>query len=221
MDKPLEGKWVELLGNEFEKSYFKQLEAYVDEQYQQYTCYPPKDKIFDAFRLCPFENVKVVLLGQDPYHEPGQAMGLSFSVPMGVKFPPSLRNIFKEVIEDTECAPPFGGDLTHWAEQGVLLLNSTLTVQKGKAGAHAKKGWEQFTDEVIKMVSQHKNHCVFLLWGGFAQQKRDLIDASKHLILESPHPSPLSAYHGFFGNHHFTRTNAYLESKGKEPIIWG
>jgi len=220
MQKEVSGKWAELLSDEFEKPYFKQLESFVDTQYQTKTCYPPRDSVFEAFRLCPFENLKVVLLGQDPYHEPGQAMGLSFSVPMGVKLPPSLRNIFKELMDDTDCPLPFGGDLSAWAEQGVLLLNATLTVEKGKAGSHFKHGWETFTDNVISLISQEKKHVVFLLWGNYAQQKRNLIDAHKHLILESPHPSPLSAYHGFFGNHHFTKTNTFLKDNNIKPIIW-
>ena len=147
-------------------------------------------------------------------------MGLSFSVPMGVKFPPSLRNIFKEVIDDTHCAPPFGGDLTDWARQGVLLLNATLTVEKGKAGSHSSHGWETFTDAVIATVSRHKDHVVFLLWGNYAQQKQSLIDTTRHLVLASPHPSPLSAWHGFFGNHHFTRANHYLEQHAISPVVW-
>lgn len=220
MQKNLGGEWDKWLSAEFEKSFFRQLEQFVDMRYEQTVCYPPKDKIFEAFRLCPPSRLKVVLLGQDPYHEPGQAMGLSFSVPMGMKFPPSLRNIFKEVMDDTKCPPPFGGDLTGWAEQGVLLLNSTLTVEKGKAGAHFKRGWETFTDEVISLISQQKEHVVFLLWGNYAQQKRTLIDASRHLILESPHPSPLSAYHGFFGNHHFSRANEYMIQNNIEPVMW-
>ncbi|MBQ1816748.1 MAG: uracil-DNA glycosylase [Bacteroidaceae bacterium] len=220
MQKEVRGKWAELLSDEFGKPYFKHLERFVDAQYQTKTCYPPQDKVFEAFRLCPFEKLKVVLLGQDPYHEPGQAMGLSFSVPMGMKLPPSLRNIFKELMDDTGCALPFGGDLTAWAEQGVLLLNTTLTVEKGKAGAHFKQGWETFTDNVISIINQKKSCAVFLLWGNYAQQKRKLIDGGKHLILESPHPSPLSAYHGFFGNHHFTKANAYLRENNMEPINW-
>ncbi len=219
MQKNLGAEWNKLLSAEFEKPYFLQLEKFVDTRYETTICYPERDKIFEAFRLCPFEILKVVLIGQDPYHEPGQAMGLSFSVPMGMKFPPSLRNIFKEVVDDTDCAPPFGGDLSRWAEQGVLLLNSTLTVEKGKPGSHFKHGWEVFTDNVISVISQQKNHVVFLLWGNYAQQKKLLI-ASRHLVLESPHPSPLSAFHGFFGNHHFTKTNIYLEENGLQPIDW-
>lgn len=220
MQKALNGEWDNLLSPEFEKPYFRQLEQFVDTQYEQTICYPQKDKIFEAFRLCPFDKVKVVLLGQDPYHEPGQAMGLSFSVPMGMKFPPSLRNIFKEVIDDTHCTPPFGGDLTYWAEQGVLLLNTTLTVERGKAGSHFSHGWETFTDTVIATVNQHKSHVVFLLWGNYAQKKQPLIDATRHLILTCPHPSPLSAYHGFFGSHHFSQANRYLTRHNISPIVW-
>ena len=217
----LEQGWKDMLFPEMEKTYFKQLEKFVDFQYDQTVCYPPAEKIFDAFRICPLEKTKVVLLGQDPYHEPGQAMGLSFSVPMGVKLPPSLRNIFKELVADIQCAPPFGGDLTRWAEQGVLLLNSTLTVEKGKAGSHSNHGWERFTDAVISVVNETQKNVVFLLWGNYAQKKRMLIDETKHLVLQSPHPSPLSAYQGFFGNHHFSRANEYLEQSEKEPVDWG
>ncbi len=216
----LEQGWRDVLSSEWEKPYFKRLEDFVKDQYGRRECYPPFDKIFEAFRLCPWEKTRVVLLGQDPYHEPGQAMGLSFSVPMGVKLPPSLRNIFKELMDDVQCPLPFGGDLTKWAEQGVLLLNSTLTVEKGKAGSHFNHGWEQFTDMVIRSVSEKKAHAVFLLWGNYARKKSGLIDGNKHLILESPHPSPLSAYQGFFGNHHFSRANAYLEECGMKPINW-
>lgn len=216
----LEQGWRDVLSSEWETPYFKRLEDFVKDQYGRRECYPPFDKIFEAFRLCPWEKTRVVLLGQDPYHEPGQAMGLSFSVPMGVKLPPSLRNIFKELMDDVQCPLPFGGDLTKWAEQGVLLLNSTLTVEKGKAGSHFNHGWEQFTDTVIRSVSEKKAHAVFLLWGSYARKKSNLIDRNKHLILESPHPSPLSAYQGFFGNHHFSRANAYLEERGMKPINW-
>lgn len=216
----LEKKWEELLRPEFAKPYFQSLSAFVDSQYSSCNCFPPADRIFEAFRLCPFEDVKVVLLGQDPYHEPGQAMGLSFSVPEGVKLPPSLRNIYKEVEADCGAKPVQNGDLTRWARQGVLLLNATLTVEQGKAGSHAKKGWEVFTDQVIKAVSDHLEGVVFLLWGSYAGRKRELIDESRHLVLESAHPSPLSAYRGFFGNLHFRRANEYLEAHGKKTIAW-
>ena len=215
-----EGKWASFFGQERDQEYFKTLERFVDGEYARTVCYPPADRIFEAFRLCPFEQVKVVLLGQDPYHESGQAQGLSFSVPSGTRPPPSLRNIYKEVQDDCGTAPATDGDLSRWARQGVLLLNATLTVEQGRAGSHAKKGWEHFTDCVIKLVSQNKQDVVFLLWGNYARQKSDLIDASKHLILESAHPSPLSAYHGFFGNHHFSRANAFLQAHGKTPIVW-
>lgn len=216
----IDNEWKILLQSELKKPYFTTLTQFVIEEYASKTCYPERNKIFEAFRLCPFGKVKVVLLGQDPYHRPGQAQGLSFSVPEGMKLPPSLRNIFKEVMADTGCEMPKNGDLTRWAKQGVLLLNTVLTVENGKAGAHAKHGWEIFTDEVINVVSKEKNHVVFILWGNYAQRKADLIDEGKHLILQSVHPSPLSVYHGFFGNNHFSRANDFLMTYGKTPIQW-
>ncbi len=216
----LSPSWAAHLGSELDKPYYRALESFVNEAYASTECYPPRDKIGEAFRLCPWEAVKVVILGQDPYHEPGQAMGLSFSVPAGVKLPPSLRNIYKEVTADTGKVMPESGDLTRWASQGVLLLNATLTVERGKAGSHAHKGWEQLTDAAIHTLSSQREGLVFLLWGNYARQKRLLIDAGRHLILESAHPSPLSAWQGFFGNHQFTRANAYLEAQGKTSIDW-
>lgn len=220
MQKNLPQDWSQWLLPEWGKPYFLQLEQFVDSRYAQATCYPPQDKIFEAFRLCPLSQVKVVLLGQDPYHEPGQAHGLSFSVPEGVKLPPSLRNIYKEIESATGTAQPTSGNLTRWARQGVLLLNATLTVEHGHAGAHAKRGWEQFTDQVISVVSSRVPHAVFMLWGSYAQKKASLVDANRHLVLQSAHPSPLSAYRGFFGNHHFSQANHFLASHGIPPIQW-
>jgi uracil-DNA glycosylase len=184
------------------------------------TIYPPQDLVFNALQLTPLENVRVVILGQDPYHGPNQAEGLAFSVPQGVAIPPSLKNIFKELQSNLGIPPPIHGHLSHWCEQGVLLLNSVLTVEAGKPGSHAKYGWEFFTDSIIKTVSTHNEHIVFLLWGSFAQKKRVLIDESKHLVLVAPHPSPLSAYHGFFGCRHFSQANDYLIQSKKTPIDW-
>ena len=191
------------------------------QEYSQYTCYPPGRLIFNAFNLCPFEKVKVVIIGQDPYHEPGQAMGLSFSVPEQVMMPPSLINIFKEIQNDLGKPMPASGDLTRWAQQGVLLLNATLTVRAHMAASHQRKGWEEFTDAAIKVLNQEREHLVFILWGGYARSKAYLIDRSRHLILQSVHPSPLSANRGgWFGNHHFSQANAYLAQHGLEPIDW-
>ena len=205
---------------EWQHPRYRQLEIFVDEEYSRHECYPPKERIFEAFRLCPFQDTKVVILGQDPYHEPGQAMGLSFSVPAGIPLPPSLKNIFKELQDDIHCEMPVCGDLSSWAKQGVLLLNATLTVERGKAASHTGKGWEQFTDAVISTISNQKEHVVFFLWGNWARQKKQLIDTTRHLVLESPHPSPLSAYHGFWGNHHFTQANSWLETHGLQQIDW-
>jgi uracil-DNA glycosylase len=220
MDVKIEESWKEILKDEFEKPYFSQLTDFVKSEYQQHTVFPPGKEIFNAFNLCLFSGLKVVIIGQDPYHGPGQAHGLCFSVKEGVEFPPSLRNIFKEISNDLGAPIPRSGDLTRWAQQGVLLLNATLTVRAHFAGSHQKKGWETFTDEVIRSVSNNKEHVVFLLWGAYAQQKAEMIDKSKHLILESVHPSPLSASRGFFGNHHFSRANLFLESKGLIPVNW-
>ena len=213
--------WEKILTDEFEAAYFQKLIAFVKTAYTKQVCYPPGLLIFNAFQECPLENVKVVLLGQDPYHGPGQAHGLSFSVPSGVKHPPSLVNIFKELTTDIGKAYPESGDLTLWAQQGVLLLNATLTVAAGQAGSHQKKGWELFTDAVIEKLSSEKEGLVFLLWGGYAHKKKTLIDAKKHLVLSCGHPSPLSANRGYwFGNRHFSQCNSYLLSKGVLPIEW-
>lgn len=213
--------WEKILTDEFEAAYFQKLIAFVKTAYTQEVCYPTGSHIFNAFQECPWGNVKVVLLGQDPYHGAGQAHGLSFSVPSGVKHPPSLVNIFKELTTDIGKAYPESGDLTGWAQQGVLLLNATLTVAAGQAGSHQKKGWELFTDAVIEKLSSEKEDLVFLLWGGYARKKKTLINAKKHLVLSSGHPSPLSANRGYwFGNRHFSQCNSYLLSKGVLPIEW-
>lgn len=216
----IEPSWHEVLRDEFEKPYFAGLVQFVKLQYANFVCYPPGKLIFNAFNQCPFDKVKVVLIGQDPYHEPGQAQGLCFSVGDGVKFPPSLRNIFAEIQSDLGIDVPQSGDLTRWAKQGVLLLNATLTVREHAAGSHQNMGWETFTDEVIRKVSEGRENVVFLLWGSYAQSKAKLIDASRHCVLKSAHPSPLSAYRGFFGNHHFSICNQYLQQHGMEPIQW-
>lgn len=205
---------------EFEKEYFTRLVDFVKEEYRTTTIYPPGGLIFNAFDLCPFENVKAVIIGQDPYHGKGQAHGLCFSVRDGVAFPPSLMNIFKEVESDMGYKPFPTGNLGRWASQGVLLLNATLTVRAHQAGSHQRKGWEEFTDSVIKILNNEKENLVFFLWGAYAQRKGASIDKSKHLVLESVHPSPLSAYNGFFGNRHFSRCNEYLISKGIQAIDW-
>lgn len=220
MDANIESSWKNRLNSEFEKPYFIQLTNFVKQEYGTQTIFPPSKLIFNAFELCPFNNVKVVIIGQDPYHGAGQAHGLCFSVNEGITFPPSLRNIFKELNNDLGLAIPQNGDLSHWAKQGVLLLNATLTVRAHEAGSHQNKGWETFTDQVIKIVAEQKQHVVFLLWGAYAQRKGILIDKSKHLVLESVHPSPLSASRGFFGNHHFSKANSFLESKGLAAINW-
>lgn len=216
----IDDSWSGPLQEEFDKPYFETLTNFVRDEYAHYTCYPPGHLIFNAFNTCPFNQVKVVLIGQDPYHEPGQAQGLCFSVNEGVKFPPSLQNIFLEITNDLGTPPSQSGSLVRWAQQGVMLLNATLTVRAHQAGSHQKKGWENFTDAVISILSKKHEHLVFLLWGSYAQQKRILIDSNKHLILSSAHPSPLSAYRGFFGNKHFSKANAYLEAHGESPIVW-
>lgn len=216
----IEPSWQERLQTEFDKSYFEQLILFVKAEYAQGPCYPPGPLIFNAFNQCPFPQLKVVLIGQDPYHEPGQAHGLCFSVNDGVPFPPSLRNIFTEIQSDLGTAIPPTGNLTRWAQQGVLLLNATLTVRAHQAGSHQNRGWETFTDAVISTVSREKEHVVFILWGSYAQSKRRLIDATKHCVLCSAHPSPLSAYRGFFGNHHFSLCNDYLQQHQLTPIKW-
>lgn len=209
------------MGAEFEKSYFANLTRLVREEYLHHACYPPGPLIFNAFNLCPFDRVKVVVIGQDPYHEPGQAMGLSFSVPEGIPAPPSLVNIFKEIELDLGKPMPLNGDLTRWADQGVLLLNATLTVRAHEANSHQRLGWATFTDAAIKALSDRRDNLVFMLWGGFARGKKYLIDTNRHLVLESVHPSPLSANRGgWFGNRQFSRCNAFLESKGLTPVEW-
>lgn len=217
----IEESWEKLLHDEFEKSYFKELKQFlVDEKNKGAKIFPPGSQIFAAFNHTPFENVKIVLLGQDPYHSAGQAHGLCFSVNDGVKFPPSLQNIFKELKDDCGCEIPKSGNLIKWADQGVLLLNATLTVRENEAGSHQNKGWEIFTDTIIKTISDKKENVVFILWGRFAQSKENLIDSSKHLILKAAHPSPFSAYNGFFGCKHFLKTNNYLKEKKLPEINW-
>lgn len=220
MDVKIEESWKEKLEREFEKPYFEYLSTFVRTEVSKYSIFPPGKFIFNAFNRCPFDKVKVVILGQDPYHEPGQAHGLCFSVPDSVNFPPSLQNIFKEIKADLNISVPKTGNLERWADQGVLLLNATLTVRAHQAGSHQNKGWEIFTDKVIHLLAENKEHLVFFLWGAYAQQKGKFIDANKHLILSSPHPSPLSAHRGFFGNHHFSKANQYLVSNGIEPVQW-
>jgi len=220
MEIKIEPSWKGKLQTEFEKEYFENLVQFVKSEYQSKTIYPSGKNIFNAFNLCPFIDVKVVIIGQDPYHGPGQAHGLCFSVQDGVKFPPSLRNIFKELNNDIGKPVPESGDLTQWAQQGVFLLNATLTVQAENAGSHQKKGWETFTDAVIRVLAEQKENLVFILWGAYAQRKAEMIDKSKHLVLESVHPSPLSASRGFFGNNHFSKTNTYLKENGLKEIIW-
>ncbi|MBC7450190.1 MAG: uracil-DNA glycosylase [Cytophagales bacterium] len=219
-DVNIESSWKAKLKAEFSKPYFSELISFVKEEYATHTIYPPVKDIFRAFDTCPFDKVEVVIIGQDPYHGPGQANGLCFSVSDGIPMPPSLKNIFKEIAEDLGKPFPKTGNLDRWAEQGVLLLNATLTVRANTAGSHQKKGWEVFTDAVIKVVSEEKDHVVFILWGAYAHKKGTIIDASKHKLLQSAHPSPFSAYNGFFGNKHFSKTNAYLKSIGKKEIDW-
>lgn len=220
MDVKIAPSWKSHLSAEFEKSYFLQLIEFVKSEYQSNTVYPPGKEIFKAFDRCDFEQVKVVIIGQDPYHGPGQANGLCFSVRDGVRVPPSLVNIFKEIHADLGKPIPSSGNLERWAQQGVLLLNATLTVRASSPGSHQNKGWEIFTDVVIKSISEQKQHVVFLLWGSYAQKKGEMIDRNKHLVLMSPHPSPFSADRGFFGCKHFSKANAYLKSKGLPEIDW-
>jgi uracil-DNA glycosylase len=220
MDVTLESTWKNALGPIFQTDSFLSLSRFVKSDYQNHTVFPPGAKIFSAFWQCPLPAVKVVILGQDPYHGQGQAHGLSFSVPPGVPFPPSLLNIFKELKRDLGLDLPPHGDLSRWAAQGVFLLNATLTVRANEAGSHQHQGWEPFTDEVIRVISSQREQVVFLLWGAFAQKKADLIDRTKHLVLTAPHPSPLSAYRGFLGCGHFSKANAYLESTGRSGITW-
>ena len=227
----IEKSWGEQLSGEFDKDYFVRLTGFVREEYARHTCYPPGHEIFNAFSLCPFHRVKVVIIGQDPYHGAGQAEGLCFSVKTGMPLPPSLVNIFKEIKQDTGNVPAvihdangkalYDGSLRRWASQGVLLLNATLTVREHEPGSHQRKGWEEFTDAVIRKVSEGCPHVAFMLWGGYARGKRPLIDTARHLVLESVHPSPLSANRGgWFGNRHFSTCNMWLKEKGMEPIEW-
>ena len=220
MEVRIEESWKRELADIFDGAAFAATAAFTRKEYAAGEVYPPASRIFAAFDACPFPEVKVVILGQDPYHGPGQANGLSFSVNPGVRFPPSLLNIFKEVSADTGAPMPVDGDLSRWARQGVLMLNATLTVAANRAGSHQGHGWEQFTDAVIKRLSDRREHLVFILWGSYAIRKSELIDQSRHLSLTSPHPSPLSAHRGFFGNHHFSRANAYLQAHGATPIVW-
>jgi uracil-DNA glycosylase len=220
MDVTIESTWKSVLKDEFEKDYFIKLTGFVRDEYKTTTVYPPAGLIFNAFNLCPFPSLKTVIIGQDPYHGPGQAHGLCFSVKEGVGFPPSLVNIFKEIELDLGFTRASSGNLERWAKQGVLLLNATLTVRAHLAGSHQKKGWEQFTDSVISVINKEKNNIVFLLWGAYAQKKGENIDRNRHLVLESVHPSPLSASRGFFGNGHFSKCNKYLTENGIQPVDW-
>lgn len=216
----IEESWKAALQPEFEQDYFKELIAYVKREYAKGTCYPPGKQMFAAFDHCPIERVKVVILGQDPYHGPGQANGLCFSVSPGQAHPPSLRNIFKELATDMGIRTPQSGDLSRWADQGVLLLNAMLSVRAGQAGSHQGKGWETFTDAVVQAVNEHCEHVVFILWGSYAQKKGFKVDRERHHVLSAPHPSPLSSHRGFFGSRPFSQANAYLEEHGKRRIDW-
>jgi len=213
--------WDIILKDEFQKKYFKNLIKNIEDERKNYTVYPKEQYVFEAFKLCPFSKTKIVILGQDPYHAKGQAHGLAFSVPNGIKIPPSLKNIFKEIKSDMETEITSNGNLSNWAKQGVLLLNTTLTVREKEATAHKSLGWEDFTDSVIKILSKRKKNLVFLLWGSFAKQKMSFINNNNHHILKTTHPSPLSAYRGFFGCKHFSKTNKYLLKYKKKPIKWG
>ena len=221
MEVNIHSSWKTQLEEEFNKPYFKDLTSFVKDEYSKHQCFPPGKQIFAAFDWCPFDNLKVVIIGQDPYHGVGQANGLCFSVNNGIAHPPSLINIFKEIESDLGTPYPTSGNLERWAKQGVLLLNATLTVRAHNAGSHQKRGWETFTDAVIQSISDKKENVVFLLWGGFAKQKTKLIDTSKHHVLTTGHPSPLSANRGYwFGNKSFSKTNSQLEQVGLEPIVW-
>ncbi len=220
MEVALESSWKKRLEPEFNKPYFESLVSFVKSAYQSRTVYPPGKLIFNAFEMCPFDQVKVVILGQDPYHGPGQAHGLCFSVPEGISHPPSLMNIFKEIKNDLGTLVPASGNLERWAKQGVLLLNATLTVHAHQAASHQGKGWETFTDAAIRTLATERSHVVFLLWGSYAQKKGAFIDGARHLVLNAPHPSPLSAHRGFLGCSHFSKANAYLSSHGLPPIRW-
>ena len=220
MDVKISADWKELLQEEFDKPYFEEVTRFVRAEYTSGVIYPPARNIFRAFDKCPVDSLKVVIIGQDPYHGPGQANGLCFSVNDGIPFPPSLQNIFKEINADMGTTVPQSGNLDRWAEQGVLLLNSVLTVKAHLAASHAGHGWEQFTDAVVRIIAERKQNIVYMLWGSYAQRKGAIADPARNLILKSVHPSPLSAYRGFFGCKHFSQANAYLQSKGKQPIVW-
>jgi uracil-DNA glycosylase len=220
MNVTIDPTWKAVLNDEFEKEYFIKLAEFIKQEYRNSTIYPPGSLIFNAFNLCPLNSIKAVIIGQDPYHGPGQAHGLCFSVREGVEFPPSLINIFKEIEMDLGIHRPLSGNLERWASQGVLLLNATLTVRAHQAGSHQKRGWEQFTDRVISIINSEKQNIVFFLWGAYAQKKGESIDRTKHLVLESVHPSPLSASRGFFGNKHFSKCNDYLIANGIQPVNW-
>lgn len=221
MDMKLDKSWAAQVGSELERPYMGTLQAFLrQEEAAGHVVYPAANDVFNALTLTPFENVRVVIIGQDPYHGPGQAHGLSFSVRKGVRLPPSLKNIYKEIEREFGVSMPTSGDLSGWAQQGVLLLNATLTVQAAQAGSHQRKGWEQFTDAVIRVINDHHEHVVFMLWGAYAQKKGAIIDRGKHLVLESVHPSPLSAHRGFIGNGHFGKANAYLKEHGQPIIDW-
>lgn len=220
MDVRIEQSWKQHLTPEFDKPYFVNLTNFVRDEYRTKTIYPPAKLIFNAFDQCPFDEVEVVIVGQDPYHEPGQAHGLCFSVNDGIEIPPSLQNIYKEIHDDLGKPIPRSGNLERWARQGVLLLNATLTVQAHRAGSHQGKGWEEFTDAAIRHLANERENLVFILWGAYAQRKGENIDTNRHLVLKSPHPSPLSAHRGFFGNKHFSKANEYLVAHGKKPIDW-
>ena len=220
MDVRIERSWKDRLQSEFDNDYFQRLTEFVRNEYQTKKIFPPAKLIFNAFDHCTFDNLKVVILGQDPYHGPGQANGLCFSVNNGIKHPPSLVNIFNEIRNDIGTPIPENGNLERWADQGVLLLNATLTVKAHDAGSHQNRGWEEFTDRVIKIISDQKEQVVYLLWGSYAQRKGEIIDKTRHLILQSPHPSPFSVHRGFFGCKHFSKSNAYLTTNGESPIVW-
>lgn len=220
MNVKINQSWKDVLQPEFDKPYFEELTKFVKKEYQEKTIFPPASRIFAAFNETPFESVKVVILGQDPYHGVAQANGLSFSVSDGIRTPPSLQNIYKEIQSDLKKNPPESGNLERWSRQGVLLLNATLTVESGKPGSHQNKGWEQFTDAVVKILNEKKQNVVFILWGAYAQKKGEHIDRAKHLVIESAHPSPFSADKGFFGSRPFSQTNAYLVMHDLEPIEW-
>jgi uracil-DNA glycosylase len=220
LDVKIEPSWKNLLQTEFDKAYFKDLASFVKEEYKNNQVFPPAKQIFAAFDFTPFDKVSVVIIGQDPYHGVGQANGLCFSVNPGMSLPPSLKNIYKELENDISKNPSENGDLSHWAKQGVLMLNATLTVRANQAGSHQNRGWEIFTDAIIKLINQEKNNVVFILWGAYAQKKGTFIDTKKHLIIKSAHPSPLSAHNGFWGSKPFSKTNHYLKSMGLQEIEW-